>query len=60
MLGKLGKDGMGSSKIDDDGDNAFGRQLGSRANCSRAAVILLLGDNSALATLELRARDVET
>jgi len=47
-------------KIDDDGDNACGSGTGSRANCSRAAVLLLLGDNSALATLELRARDVET
>ena len=45
-----------SSKIDDDGDDAFGRRLGSRANCPRAAATMLLGDNPALLTLWMGAR----
>ena len=61
LLGRWGYlNQMEGLKMDDSGDDAFGTRLGSRANCSRAAVFLLLGDNSALATLELRARDVET
>ena len=58
MLGKLGKDCMGEIFKDrrDDGDDASGRWLGSRANCSRAAAIMLLGDNSALPTWWMGAR----